>query len=70
VSAERDRLQETNADIREELQRVRQQLMRSSTAAAPSLAAQRVLKQVEMVSDFIVTGVHVQCRELCTVCLV
>jgi len=59
VAAERDRLQETNADIREELQRVRQQLMRSSTAATPSLAAQRVLKQVEMVSDFIVTGVHV-----------
>ncbi|KAF6026416.1 CEP135 [Bugula neritina] len=48
VAAERDRLQETNADIREELQRVRQQLMRSSTAATPSLAAQRVLKQVEM----------------------
>ena len=39
------------SDAKDELQRVRTQLVKSTPSPTPSLAAQRVLKQVEMVSS-------------------
>lgn len=50
VIAERDRLEEMYSDAKDELQRARAQLVRSASGVTPSLAAQRVLKQVEVVS--------------------
>lgn len=53
VTSERDRLEEMYSDTKNELQRVREQLVRATPSMTPSLAAQRVLKQVELVCSLL-----------------